>query len=107
MRFLSLTDPVGGNFATARSVPISSYRRWQAIYKAKFLPAPLPRQIFKQKVTSADRHKPIGDNVMFLILNRVGHQILFNHQRHFKDDGIVKLPKIQTSETFDFFQTID
>ena len=33
-----------------------------------------------------------------LVFHRVGCQVFFDHQRHFEDDGVVKLPQIQTGE---------
>lgn len=31
---------------------------------------------------------------LFSIFDRVGHEILFDHQSHLEDDGIVKFPEI-------------
>ena len=40
------------------------------------------------------------------IFGRVVGQVLLDHQRHLKDDGIVELTQIQTGQFFDLFQTI-
>ena len=44
---------------------------------------------------------------MASILGRVGGQILFDHKRYLKDDGIVKVAQIQPRQLADFFQTVD
>ena len=41
------------------------------------------------------------------VFGRVGGQILFDHQGHLEDDGIVELAQIKAGELLDLFQTID
>ena len=43
---------------------------------------------------------------LFSIFDRVGHEILFDHQSHLEDDGIVKFPEIQAGQPLNFFQPV-
>lgn len=51
--------------------------------------------------------QPLNDiKAVFLVLHRVRGQVLLHHQRHLKDDGMVKLPQIETRQLLDLLQAI-
>ena len=41
------------------------------------------------------------------ILGRVGAEVFLNHQRHFEDDGIVKLAQVKAGQFLDLFKPVD
>ena len=51
--------------------------------------------------------QPLNDiKAVFLVLHRVRGQVLLHHQRHLKDDSVVKLPQIETRQLLDLLQAI-
>ena len=42
-----------------------------------------------------------------LILDRIGAEIFFNHQRNLKDNGMVKLPQVEAGDLLDLLQPVD
>ena len=38
---------------------------------------------------------------------RIGGEVLFDHQRHLEDDGVIEVAQIKTGDLADLFQTVD
>ena len=53
----------------------------------------------------APHEKPCGAN-KYLSADLPGGQILAHHQRHLKDDGMVKLAQVQAGKLLDLLQTV-
>ena len=45
--------------------------------------------------------------VVFLFPHLPGRQVLAYHQRHLEDNGMVKLPQVQTGQLLDLLKTVD
>ena len=55
---------------------------------------------------NAPRQTQLPGGVGGSILGRVGGEVLFDHQRHLEDDGVVKLAQVQAGELLDLFQAV-
>ena len=46
-------------------------------------------------------------NLWKSILGRVGGEVLFDHQRYLKDDGVIEVAQIQAGQLADLLQAVD